>query len=594
MPIGLAMRRLAIIDLVTGDQPIANEDGTIWIIYNGEVYNYAEWRDWLEERGHRFRTRTDTETLLHLYEEFGEECVSHLNGMFALAIWDGRKGRLFLARDRVGIKPLHYAQVGRLFLFGSEIKALLAHPALSRELDYRALDDFLRYKFVPTPRTIFQGIQRLPAGHTLTVYPDGRVEMRQYWDLTLEESPPEVRTFKAAQAELRERLRRAVEIRLMSDVPLGAFLSGGIDSSLIVGLMAELMTRPVQTFSMGFAERSFNELKYARLVARRFHTDHHEFIVTPQEVLDLTYRIIRAVDEPFGDASAIPTYLVSQATHRHVTVALSGMGADEAFAGYERYWLKPFSRLYGYVPSALRRRGIEPLLARLPVTSHKKSMVERARRVMQAGQRSLEGQYLHVISVFDDEMRATLYTAETKRRVGEHNGTAPMRDLFARYPQADFVNQAFYVDTNTILTDDYLVKDDRMSMANSLEIRVPFLDHTLLAFAASLPVEWRLRGLTTKYILRQTFKDSLPRSILRRGKHGFEAPIAAWFRGDLWGEVQSILLGNRARQHGLFDLRFVRHLLERHRAGEENLQRQIWALLMVEMWHQICLDERAL
>ena len=599
MPVGLAMRRLAIIDLVTGDQPIANEDGTIWIVYNGEAYNHVEWRTWLEERGHRFRTRTDTETVLHLYEEFGEACVSRLNGMFAFAIWDGRRGRLFLARDRVGIKPLHYARKDHLFAFGSEIKPLLAHPALSRELDYQALDDFLRYKFVPSPRTIFREVRRLPAGHTLTVYPDGRVEMRRYWDLTFEGAMPEVRTFAAAQAELRHRLRHAVQIRLMSDVPLGAFLSGGIDSSLIVGLMAELTDRPVQTFSMGFSEHSFDELKYARLVARRFGTDHHEFIVNPQDALDLMHRIVQAVDEPFGDASAIPTYLVSQATRRHVTVALSGMGADEAFAGYERYWLELFSRLYRRVPAWLRQRGVEPLLFSLPVSSHKKSPVERARRVVQAGQLSPEERYLQVISVFGDGfppgaasggMRTALYTEEARRRLGDCDGKPLTQDLFARHPEGEFVNRAFYVDVHSILTDDYLVKDDRMSMANSLEVRVPFLDHELLAFAASLPVEWRLRGLTTKYILRRAFRDFLPRTILRRGKYGFEAPIAAWFRGDLWKDVQGLLLGERAQRRGLFDLKYVRHLLERHRAGEENLQRQIWALVMVEIWHQEYID----
>tara|TARA_B100001123_G_scaffold374234_1_gene439370 strand:- start:504 stop:2381 length:1878 start_codon:yes stop_codon:yes gene_type:complete len=582
--IGIGMRRLTVIDVEGGKQPQQNEDGSIHIVYNGEIYNYPELRKACQDNGHLFATNSDTETIVHLFEDKGKDCVAPLNGMFAFAVFDTRSRTVTLARDRLGIKPLYYADTGKSLVFGSEIKSLLVYPEVSREIDPIGLDHYLTYKYVPEPRTIFKQIRKLPPGHLLT-WQDNRIEIQSYWGLSYTDQGGRSETDLAE--ELLQRLQKAVQMQMISDVPLGALLSGGIDSSAIVGMMSKISDQPVNTFSIGFEERSYSELEHARTIAQSFNTEHRELVVRP-DVQELFDRVVGHFDEPFADSSAIPTYLVSQLAREHVTVALSGTGADELFAGYERYWAIPLSRAYSRIPQPIRS-AVNYASQRLPTGREKKSLTLRARRFTESASSPLLSRHRQVVGLFSPLDRSELYTSDWFDRIQREEEDP----LLARYNASDArsdLNRLLDVDTGTLLPGDYLVKDDRMSMAVSLELRVPFLDHTLVEFAATLPPDMKLRRLTTKYLLKKSLEDLLPKHILRRPKHGFEIPIARWIDEDLKEPVQDLLLSKRATERGLFHRHRINSLLKTHASGQDNLSRQIWSLMALEVWFRRYVD----
>ncbi len=579
--IGLAMRRLRVIDLAGGAQPMANEDGTCRVVFNGEIYNYLNIREDLISRGHHLSSQSDTETIVHLYEDYGANCVDHLNGMFAFAIHDSRDDSVLLARDRIGIKPLYYAETGQGLVFGSEIKAILAHPDVSRELDPNALDEYLTFKFVPAPRTIYKAIRKLPPGHQLK-WREGQCLIESYWSLSFEKKDP--RSDQDLVDDFETRFTESVRSQMLSDVPLGAFLSGGLDSSLIVSTMAELSDRPIETFSIGFDEASYNELDHARTVAESFGTHHHELVVRP-DVSSLFERVVRQFDEPFGDSSAIATYLVSKLAREHVTVALSGTGADELFAGYERYWAVPLSTPLRKMPTVIHR-GLASLFDTLPTGHAKRSLISRISRFLQSQGMDTFERHVRIISLFDTEARAQLYTKDFVARL---EGCSPLDALKTHFDDKKPIHELdrlLGLDTKTLLPDDYLTKDDRMSMATSLELRVPFLDHTLVEFAAACPVHLKLRRLKTKVLLRRIAAGRIPKSILSRPKHGFEVPIAQWIGTDLSDFVNDLLLSDNSRLNAFLKPRFIRNLVSQHRSGVKNNSREIWSLMSLEMWLQ--------
>ncbi|MCA1631864.1 MAG: asparagine synthase (glutamine-hydrolyzing) [Acidobacteria bacterium] len=586
--VGLAMRRLAIIDLAGGQQPIANEDGTAWIVFNGEIYNYLELRAKLEKLGHRFRTDSDTEAIVHAYERYGADCPRHLRGMFAFAIWDERKGELFLARDRVGKKPLLYAltPAGDL-VFGSEFSALLRHPQVSREVDYEAIHHYLSFMCVPAPLTAFRAIRKLEPGHTLRFARGGEIKIERYWE------PDFNRKEKWTEEEAGERavevLREAVRVRLMSEVPLGAFLSGGIDSSAVVALMSEESSEPVKTFSIGFEEQDFSELHHARRVAERVGADHHEFVVRP-DAMEVLPTLVEHYGEPYADSSAIPTYYVSRETRRHVTVALNGDGGDECFAGYERYAAMRLAETYRRVPSALREGVIRQLVELMPASETRRSRVRDVKRFARAASLPAVERYLRWISVFDADAKDSLYTDEFRARMRPHRAADFIAPWFARANGAGIVDAALLADTMTYLPNDLLVKVDIASMANSLEARSPFLDHHVIEFAASLPESLKLRGRTTKYLLKKVLRKLVPVENLERRKQGFGVPIGHWFRGEMKGFLRDVLLTEKSLNRGLFKPDAVRRLVEDHVAGRADHSHRLWTLLMLELWFNRFID----
>ena len=586
-PVGLAMRRLAIIDLAGGQQPIANEERTAWIVFNGEIYNFRELKADLERRGHHFRTDCDTEAIVHAYEEYGADCPKHLRGMFAFAIWDERRQELFLARDRVGKKPLLYAKTPGSFVFGSEFSALLLHPAVSRDVDRGALDDYLSFMYVPAPLTAYRDIRKLEPGHTLTLRRDGELKIERYWE------PDFSKKLKVTEEEAGERalelLREAVRVRLMSEVPLGAFLSGGVDSSAVVALMAEASSTPVKTFSIGFEEQDFSELHHARRFAERVGADHHEFVVRP-DALEVLPTLVEHYGEPYADSSAIPTYYVARETRKHVTVALNGDGGDECFAGYERYAAMRLSEGYRRLPRVLREQVIRRAAEMLPISETRPSKARRARRFLRAASLPPVERYLNWVSIIQQDTKDELYTDEFRREVGGQDATAWLRPWFTRANGAGVVDAALLADTMTYLPNDLLVKVDIASMANSLEARSPFLDHHVIEFAASLPENPKLRGLTTKYILKKTLARLLPSENLTRGKMGFGVPIGHWFRGPMQGFLRENLLSERAGKRGLFRPEAVRRMVELHTRGERDYTHHLWTLLMLELWFQRFID----
>jgi asparagine synthase (glutamine-hydrolysing) len=586
--VGLAMRRLAIIDLAHGKQPIANEDETAWIVFNGEIYNYLELRAKLEKLGHSFRTNSDTEAIVHAYGEFGADCPRHLRGMFAFAIWDERKGELFIARDRVGKKPLLYSltPAGDL-VFGSEFSALLRHPQVSRDVDYEAIHHYLSFMCVPAPLTAFTAIRKLEPGHTLRFTRDGEIKIKRYWE------PDFNRKEKWTEEEAGERavevLREAVRVRLMSEVPLGAFLSGGIDSSAVVALMSEESSERVKTFSIGFEEQDFSELHHARRVAERVGADHHEFIVRP-DAMEVLPTLVEHYGEPYADSSAIPTYYVSRETRRHVTVALNGDGGDECFAGYERYAAMQLAETYRRVPSALREGFIRQLIELMPSSEIRRSRVRDVKRFARAASLPAVERYLRWISVFDSDAKDSLYTDEFRARMRPHRAADFIAPWFARANGAGIVDAALLADTMTYLPNDLLVKVDIASMANSLEARSPFLDHHVIEFAASLPSELKLRGRTTKYLLKKVLRKLVPVENLERRKQGFGVPIGHWFRGEMQGFLRETLLSEKHLRRGLFKPDAVRRLVEDHVAGRADHSHRLWTLLMLELWFNRFID----
>lgn len=582
--VGLGMRRLSIIDLSTGHQPISNEDGTVWIVFNGEIYNHLALREELLSKGHKFSTSTDTEAIVHAYEEYGEDCVSKLRGMFAFAIWDKGKKKLFIGRDRLGIKPLYYYFDDKRFIFGSELKVILQYPGIPKDLDLEALDNFLTFEYIPAPLTIFKSVKKLPQAHTLSIE-KGRISINEYWELYFKETK---RTEEEVCDELYNILKEAVKMRLMSDVPLGAFLSGGIDSSTVVGLMSEVMDRPVKTFSIGFDDPSYNELHYARTVAKHFGTDHTELVIKP-DIADWVDRLIKYLDEPFGDFSIFPTFLVSELARRHVTVTLSGDGGDELFAGYEYYIADKMENYYRKLPAIFRERLIPSIVASIPPSSQKKGLVNKTKRFVEGTLHPRRLRHFRWAKFFGEEEKSLLYSEEVKRELEGVDTYLPFTMYFTGSNGADYLGQELYADIKTYLCDDILVKVDRMSMANSLEARVPFLDHKFVEFVATVPSSMKLNGFKSKYILKKAMVRLLPRDILYRDKQGFSIPIKNWLMNELRPLMENALSSERIKREGLFNPPYIDRLKTEHLNGVENHSHRLWALMVFEIWRDLYL-----
>jgi asparagine synthase (glutamine-hydrolysing) len=585
-PAGLGLRRLAIIDLKSGQQPIHNQDRTAWIVFNGEIYNYRELRARLEKLGHTFYTNSDTEAIIHAYDRYGRDCPQHLRGMFAFAIWDERTQELFLARDRVGKKPLLYAEVKGQLIFASEFSALLLHPDISRDVEAEAIHYYLSYMCVPAPLTAYRAIRKLEPGHSLR-WRKGNFKIERYWE-------PDFSTkLNISEEEAGERaieiLREAVRLRLMSEVPLGAFLSGGIDSSAIVALMSQESSEPVKTFSIGFEEQDFSELQHARRVAEHVGANHHEFIVRP-DALEVLPTLVEHYGEPYADSSAIPTYYVARETRKHVTVALNGDGGDESFAGYERYAAMRLAEKYHKLPAVLRESLIEQAVEILPTSELRRSRLRDAKRFIQSANLPKVERYLRWVSVFDAQAKHDLYSDNFRRETAGTRVADLLEPWFGRANGAGIVDAALLTDIMTYLPNDLLVKVDIATMAVSLEARSPFLDHQVIEFAASLPEKLKLRGLTTKYLLKRVLRRLLPSENLERRKMGFGVPIGHWFRGKLQPFLREILLSERALKRGLFRPESVNQIVERHTAGERDCANQLWTLLMLELWFQRFID----
>ncbi len=579
----MGMRRLSIIDLATGQQPIYNTDRTKMIVFNGEIYNYRELKKDLESRGYKFRTNSDTEAIIHAYDEFGADCLRLLRGMFAFAIWDERGQSLFLARDRVGKKPLFYTTTGvGEFVFGSELKVLLEHGGIQREIDHGALDAYLTFGYVPEELCIFKGVKKLEPGHFL-IFKNGEIRTDRYWDFdfslgTLTNSEDDI------AGTLLDKLRDAVEIRLISEVPLGAFLSGGVDSSAIVGLMSQIMDQPVKTFSIGFNEDSFDELKYARIAAGHFKTDHHEFILT-SDFVDIVDDLVWHFDEPFADSSALPTYMVSKLAREHVTVVLSGDGGDELFGGYTRYVTDRNRSNLERLPRSLRDRLIRPLSEALPHGALGKNYLFNI---------SLDaaGRYIDSISHFNGPRKRKLYSNEIKTKMNGsfERGEKLFRQIAGSMASDDAMENLLYLDSKTYLPSDILTKVDRMSMASSLEARSPLLDHKLIEYVTRIPSAMKVKGRETKYIFKKAIRDLVPPGILSREKQGFGVPINEWINLQLKDRITSDLSDARARTRGYFDAKYVSLILDEHRCGRRDHSHALWTLWMLELWHRRYID----
>jgi asparagine synthase (glutamine-hydrolysing) len=576
--VALGFRRLSIIDVEGGHQPLCNEDESVWLVFNGEIYNYRELRQRLEGAGHQFRTDSDTETIVHLWEDLGPECVQHLNGMFAIAIWDTKKRTLFLARDRLGKKPLYYYHRPGQLVFGSELKVLTEVPDFPKRVDPRAIDMFLTYQYIPHPYTIYEGVRKLPPGH-FALYSQDKLEVKKYWNLDLNH---EVEIAEAEASErLQELLTDSIKLRLRSDVPLGAFLSGGIDSSLIVRLAQDQLTQPLHTFSIGFSEADYDETAYARMVAQAVGTVHEEFRVTPDAVSVLD-QLAWHYDEPFGDSSAIPTWYLSELTRKHVTVALSGDGGDELFGGYDRYRALLLSTRINYLPgtSLLGQDWFQHLRP----SAKRRSFLRRLQRFGKALNQPLDRRYMNWIQIFPEELRGDLYEDAFMEKLPNEDPFVFFGSAWKQTSQRDLVNRASLSDLITYLPCDLMCKVDIASMAHSLEARQPFLDYRLVEFAASLPGRLKLRGSKGKRILRDTFNKRLPPQIWNRPKMGFGVPLGKWFREDLRSRVEETLLADDAYCRSMFRPDAVRTLVSQHVRGEVNHQYRLWQLLMLETW----------
>jgi asparagine synthase (glutamine-hydrolysing) len=584
----IAIQRLRVIDPAGGDQPILNEDHTIGVVLNGEIYNYRELRSELISRGHRFRTHGDTEVIVHLYEELGTDCVRRLRGMFAFAIWDDRRRRLMLARDRVGKKPLLYSARDGGLAFGSEMSAMLADPTLPREIDPEAIDAYLALGYVPAPRTALKAVAKLPPAHTLLLE-NGRISLERYWRLDYADKPASLTVDEACE-QVRASLREATRLRLEADVPLGAFLSGGIDSSAVVATMASLTDAPVRTFSIGFDDDRFDELPHARRIASQFGTRHEEFSVRADAVAVLP-RIAQHHGEPFADPSAIPSFYLAEMTRRHVTVALNGDGGDECFGGYTRYVANALAGRLDAIPLRLRR-AIASLGARLPAHGPDAGAVNRARRLAETLALTPEARYARYVSWFDRAARRTLYAPGFAP--AEDLGEETIADAWRRASGSTVLDRALEVDATTYLVGDLIAKIDIATMTHGLEARSPFLDHELMQLAASLPADLKVRGTAKKWILRRAMRGVLPDEILDRPKQGFSVPLSRWLRGDLRSWTREVLLDAGTVGRGHFDRDAVEALLERHdRHGGVPEAKRIWALVMLELWHREVLDAPA-
>jgi asparagine synthase (glutamine-hydrolysing) len=566
--VALGMRRLKVIDLTTGNQPMYNEDRTVVTVFNGEIYNYRELRNTLSNLGHHFRTLSDTETIVHAYEEYGETFLTHLNGMFAIALWDGPNQKLLLARDRMGEKPLYYTETEEGIVFGSELKTIACNPNFRKELDLAAMYHYFTLICVPAPQTIYKNVHKLPPAHYLT-YQNGKLQVKQYWELV--HAPDFKKSEEDFAAGLRELMTASLKTRMISDVPLGAFLSGGIDSSVVVGLMSGIHSQPVKTFSIGFKEEKYNETAYARIVAKKFQTEHHELIVEPA-IQDLLPKIVRHFDEPFGGPSAVPTYLVSQMARQHVTVALSGDGGDEAFLGYDSYANVLARRGRSRIPTFIRRLG---------------QRIGRGLKEGASGKR-----YLESFGVEDPRYFCVGLTESWKHQLFSKDllRAIPTADTFSVFrphmldDSAEFLTRYSHLDTKVYLPENVLAKVDRMSMANSLETRAPFLDHEIFEFAATIPADMKMKSGIRKHILKRSVADIMPVEILQRRKAGFALPTDVWLRGALKPALQNAV--EWAARHAMFNRDYVNQLSHDHETGRKNNQRVLWSLLMFQLWHE--------
>ncbi|CAK8725048.1 Glutamine amidotransferase type-2 domain-containing protein [Candidatus Electrothrix aarhusensis] len=576
--VGLGMTRLSIIDRAGGFQPIHNEDSSMWIVFNGEIYNFKKLRRDLENKGHSFYTHSDTETILHLYEEYGDNCVNHLRGMFAFAIWDGKAQKLFIARDRLGIKPLHYFFDGNCLLFGSEIKSLLQSGVLAPEVDYQSLVYYFFYGYTPDPDCMFKGVSKLPPGHTL-VWQNNKIKVSQYWDVQYRVGPVKSEEYYIERSL--EIMRESVRMRLMSEVPLGAFLSGGVDSSLVVALMAQEMSSPVKTFSIGFEEQNYDELHYARMVAEKYGTDHHEEIVRPdaeEVILDL----VRQFDEPFADSSAIPTYYVSKMTKKWVTVSLSGDGGDELFGGYTRYREGILSGFSQYVPDALKKIFMKTVVQHLPFSC---PGINTLRYLSLPDDEQIIWKYSKMLSpihkyVFTQEMQERALT----------DPAPPFARYLKKIATMDRASRMQYLDTKTYLPGDILTKVDRMSMLVALEARVPLLDHHLVEFAATIPAQYKVKNGETKYLLKKIAERFLPHEVIYRPKQGFAVPVSQWINNE-WREMaRDLLIGKKALDRHIFNPIFLQQILNEHETGREDRSHAIWTLMVLELWFREYID----
>lgn len=587
--IGLGHRRLSIVDVAAGHQPMTNEDGSLFITYNGEVYNHSDFRESLEAGGHVYATHCDTETILHLYEEHGADCVKHLRGMFAFAIWDQRRRELFIARDRLGVKPLYYVVTDdRSLFFGSEIKTLIEAAAVKPELNFAVLPDYLANHSTSGTETLFRGVKRLLPGHTL-VWRDGNIEITKYWDVSFGKIETSNRSDADYIAEWSELFRTSVRLRLMADVPLGMFLSGGIDSSAIAAVMSQMVDEPIKTFSVAFAEREANELRYARIVAEAYKTNHHEVTVSPEEFFAVLPRLVWHEDEPLAHPSSVALYFVSLLASQHVKVVLTGEGSDELLAGYGRYRKTVLNlalgERYQRMTPARVRDAVSIGIDGLSGSKLKQKLSRSFLRVLP----NIESIYFDNFAVFPLSMQSDLLSAEARERTGQIDPYREVRKLLAETDAQSLLDRLLYADIKTYL-HELLMKQDQMSMATSIESRVPFLDHKLVEFTCSLPERLKLRGRTTKYILRESMKDILPEPILSRSKMGFPVPIASWFRGAYSWVIEEYVLSERALSRGIFNPEFVRQLVRRHQVGGENHEERLWALVNFEIWQRQFVD----
>ena len=579
--LGLGHRRLSIIDISDGHQPLFNEDGSVVVVFNGEIYNFQELADELTKLGHEFRTHSDTEVIVHAWEEWKESCVDHFRGMFAFGLWDRNQETLFLARDRLGIKPLYYASLeDGTFIFASELKGLLAHSALSREMDPYAIEEYFSFGYIPEPKTIFKQAFKLSPGHSLTLHSgQSQVVPRQYWDVPF--TTHNLISIQEAQEELIIRLQEAVKIRLMSEVPLGAFLSGGVDSSAVVAMMAGIMKEPVNTCSISFGDPTFNESQHAQKVADRYHTQHHVEQVNKDD-FDLIDELASLYDEPFADSSAMPTYRVCELAKKRVTVALSGDGGDENLAGYRRYrWHIYEERMRSMLPSGIRK-PLFGLLGNLYPKADWAPKFLRAKSTFESLARdSVEG-YFHSVSIMGDKMREQLFSSSFKRSLQTYQAVEVLRSHASKCPVHDSLSQVQYLDMKTYLVGDILTKVDRASMAHSLEVRVPLLDHKLVEWMASIPPSLKLHGKEGKFVLKKALETYLPDDILYRDKMGFAVPLASWFRGPLRQKLYKALMGPTLVNTGIFNQNFLKEMLDQHQSGKRDYSAPLWTLLMFE------------
>lgn len=583
--IGLGHRRLSIIDLETGNQPIHNENKTVWLITNGEIYNFKELRQMLQNKGHQFATQTDAEVIVHLYEDYSEDCLQYLRGMFALAIWDGTQKKLFLARDRVGKKPLCYFYDGRRFIFASEIKAILQVPGVKREIDFEALNLYLSLQYVPSPWTMFKNIKKLPPAHYLLIK-NKEVLVNKYWQLEVKTSP----RLKQEEYEegIRENLDEAVRLRLVSDVPVGAFLSGGLDSSIIVGLMSKHLTSPVKTFSVGFAEKLYNELTYSRIVAKKFNAEHQELLLRPK-IMEILPKIVKYFDEPFADYSCIPTYYMAQFAAQKVKVVLNGDGGDESFAGYLRYNACKLAGYFDLIPAFLKKLILTSIYF-IPKSSDIRMTNWQLKRFFRSLGLSPQRRYLNWISAFNSQEKKMLCHGSIIKDVNLGKEYELWDNVYGQNQGINFVESTIKVDIQTYLPNDLLVKMDMATMANSLEARSPFLDHKFMEYAAAIPVDLKLKNFINKYILKKTYENFLPRAIWQRKKMGFGIPIGQWFREELKDFLQDTLFDKKATGREYFNKDFITGIIKEHMQGDTDNGYKLWTLLMFELWFREYID----